>query len=366
MKLDYAWTVVFFILQLKFSHAKLLLAQILVHHAECNPSLSTVESQFPLLSKINRSYTPEGSDMLTAKGRKKARELGEFLREEYKNLTDAKKIYFRPEKTSASIQSAMQLAQGLVPDYVPTDQEFANMTFKSNSWLDVLRWEVDPVFIGWLKCQHILPKVAVQNSESFAVWNNYTEDWRQYLEHCIGSNFVRNFRGGLMYRQIRAMAEVGFPANRCISSAYPDGVLKLFTLLEYRIQSATSNLMQYNGGAHLAIFLRNVDNYLNDLEMRRLFILVGNDINIVGLLRALDLYDGNHIPNYGSYVALELHHIDGEYVVKVMYHNGIFPPEPPQLMRMPYCNNDCLLKKFKTTFKNRILRVNLKELHCTP
>ncbi|XP_063972772.1 uncharacterized protein LOC135160295 isoform X2 [Diachasmimorpha longicaudata] len=251
MKLDYAWTVVFFILQFKFSHAELLLTQILVHHAECTPSRLSL-------------------------GGNKTRKLGASLREEYKNLMDAEKIYFRPEKTSISIQSAMQLAQGLLPDYSPTDQEIANMTFKSNSWFDVVQLEVDPLFVGWLKCQHILPEVDLHGPELVGDWGNDTESFQQYFGQWTGSNFVENVRSGLVYRRIRAMAEVDLRVADCFDRADPDEELKSFTIDEYRIQSATDDLIQYNGGTHLAIFLRHVDNYLNGLEMRRLFILVGD------------------------------------------------------------------------------------------
>ncbi|XP_063990055.1 venom acid phosphatase Acph-1-like [Diachasmimorpha longicaudata] len=364
MKLDYAWTVVFFILQLKFSHAELLLTQILVHHAESTPSRLSVQAKFPFLSKINKSYIPEGSNRLTKLGRNKARELGASLREAYKNLIDAKEIYFRPEKTHVSIQSAMQLAQGLVPDYVPTDQEIANMTFKSNSWFNVVRLEVDPLFVGWLKCQPILSKVAVHNSELVADWNNFTERFQLYFEECTGSNLVGNFRSGFLFRQIRAMAQVGIPIDDCIKDVYPDGILKLHVLYEYDIQSATDDFIRYNGGTQLAFFLRNVDNYLNDVEMSRLSILVGNDINIVGLLRALDLHSDPHVPYYGSYIALELHHIDEEFVVRVMYQNGTFPKEPPEQLWLPYCTDECLLDEFNTVYQDRILRENMAELSC--
>ncbi|XP_063976103.1 venom acid phosphatase Acph-1-like [Diachasmimorpha longicaudata] len=363
MKLDYAWTVVFFILQLKFSHAELLLAQILVHHAESTPSRLSVQAKFPLLSKINKSYIPEGSNRLTKLGEKKARELGASLREAYKNLIDAKKIYFRPEKTKVSIQSAMQLAQGLVPDYVPTDQEIANMTFKNNSWFNVVQLEVDPLFIGWLKCQPILSKVAVQHSELVEDWKNFTELYQQYFEECTGSNFFWNFRSGFLYRQIRAMEQVGIPIDECIKDVYPDGLLQALVLCEYGMQSATDDIIRYNGGIQLAMFLRNVENYLNDVEMSRLSILVGNDINIMGLIRALHVHWEPHVPYYGSYVALELHHIDEEFIVKVMYQNGTFPTEPPEQLWMSY--DECPLWYFKLKLKNRIQRVNVEQLSCS-
>ncbi|XP_063990079.1 venom acid phosphatase Acph-1-like [Diachasmimorpha longicaudata] len=146
--------------------------------------------------------------------------------------------------------------------------------------------------------------------------------------------------------------------------AYHDGLLQKLMMEEYEAQSTYD--IHPNGGAHSGLFLRLVNNYLDYLDNRKLFIFVGDDIHMVGLLKALDVYDQHHIPDYGRYIALELRGINRKLIVRVVYHKGTSSREPPVPRVIPECSAtpDCPLFTFENIFNDRMQLESFSRLDC--
>lgn len=101
---------------------------------------------------------------------------------------------------------------------------------------------------------------------------------------------------------------------------FPDGAMYTVSLLEYDLLWQTSLQKQLNGGTILKEILANSLMYINGRipKQRKLMMYSGNERNIVGVLKALNLWSP-HIPNEAASVIFELY-FDNEtesYGVKV-------------------------------------------------
>ncbi|XP_063972767.1 venom acid phosphatase Acph-1-like [Diachasmimorpha longicaudata] len=364
MKIHYGWTILCFLLHSGFSNAKLLLVQVLAHHTECNPTTESMKNMFPLMPTINSSAIPEGSSMLTQKGRVNAEKLGVSLRAAYGNLYKNAKIYMRPEGTDSAVQTASLIAHGLVPEYVPSE-DVTNVKLKSNQWFDTMYLRRDPIYQGWFYCQNFSQFFA---HDAFRLHGDMITEPSDspygYLLNHTGSNVFGTLQSGILYRQLRAMESAGIPLEPWMKYVYPNGLLYKLVMEEYQDQSTYD--IRLNGGAYIGLFVRLVNNYLDYLDNRRLFVLVGDDINIVGLLDLLDVYDQAHIPDYGSYIALELHRIKGELIVRVVHHKGTSSKEPPVPLIITECSDtpDCPLSTFESIFYDRMQLQSFSRLDC--
>lgn len=76
---------------------------------------------------------------------------------------------------------------------------------------------------------------------------------------------------------------------------------------------------------------------------KKMYLYSAHENNIAELLMSLGVFQP-HVPNYGAYVALEVHEIDNVFGIKIYYENylngGI------QLLRIPGCTEFCPLDQF--------------------
>lgn len=89
---------------------------------------------------------------------------------------------------------------------------------------------------------------------------------------------------------------------------FPDGGMYNVSLLEYDLLWQTPLQKQLNGGTILKEILANSLMYIDGQipEERKLMIYSGNERNIVGVLKGLNLWSP-HIPNEAASVIFELY-----------------------------------------------------------
>lgn len=76
---------------------------------------------------------------------------------------------------------------------------------------------------------------------------------------------------------------------------------------------------------------------------RKIHLYSAHENNIAELLMALNVFDP-HVPNYGSYVSMEIHQINKIYGVKIYYEN--YTGDGLKLLSIPNCGEFCPLDKF--------------------
>lgn len=56
----------------------------------------------------------------------------------------------------------------------------------------------------------------------------------------------------------------------------------------------------------------------SNMPGRKLYLYSAHENNLAELLMSLNLFDEPHVPNYGAWISLEVHFINGIYGIKVM------------------------------------------------
>ena len=103
-------------------------------------------------------------------------------------------------------------------------------------------------------------------------------------------------------------ADLNQPLPHWAKDIFPDGGMYNVLLLEYDLLWQTPLQKQLNGGMILKEILANSLMYIDGQipEERRLMIYSGNERNIVGVLKGLNLWSP-HIPNEAASVIFELY-----------------------------------------------------------
>lgn len=119
----------------------------------------------------------------------------------------------------------------------------------------------------------------------------------------------------------------------------------------------------------------------------KIFLYSAHESNIAHLLRFLDIFQP-HIPPYGSYIAIEIHNIEGTRTLKVSVYENLgvvrsirmniyfclphiifilqiyyqdYSTSKMRKYRIPKCATSCTLEKFEQLYKHLL---PLSEMEC--
>lgn len=130
---------------------------------------------------------------------------------------------------------------------------------------------------------------------------------------------------------------------------FPDGEMYNVTLLQYDLLSRTKIQKQLDGGTFLKEVIINALKYIekNITEERKIMMYSGDDENIVGILKAMNLWSP-HIPSEASSLIFELY-FDNEtetHGLRINYYTGIY--EENIVLTLPKCSEICPLDVFSS------------------
>ncbi|XP_017888893.1 venom acid phosphatase Acph-1-like [Ceratina calcarata] len=151
----------------------------------------------------------------------------------------------------------------------------------------------------------------------------------------------------LLYAVLETKADLNQSLPQWAQDIFPDGGMYNISLLEYDLLWQTSLQKQLNGGTILKEVLANSLSYIDKTipKERKLMIYSGNDRNIVGVLKALNLWSP-HIPNEAASIIFELYFDSetGDHGIKVNYYTGVYGTTIP--LTIPNCTEICPIKTF--------------------
>ncbi|XP_063973375.1 venom acid phosphatase Acph-1-like [Diachasmimorpha longicaudata] len=372
MKFDHWWTIVYILFGVTCSSARLVLVNVLAHHMQSNPH--DISTFFPRIPPIDPELIPEGMNQLTSWGKQNAVKLGVALRFRYANLISPQKkfsmqlpknqVLFQSVDTPASIQTSQLLALGLLTENPIVDEVFYSSTdfvLKTMPSIDidinVKPPADDTLFFAWLKCPPYMKNLHEGDAKTMLkIRETVRETKLEELSMYTGSPFQSIMHGCILYNYLRAKYYAGLSIAPFTEDIFPNGALKFLTLIGYKQMTETDRMKRLVGGTHIRYFLENLRNSIKEVEHRRLFISVGDEVTMMGLLTALQVYSYNHIPNYGSSIALEVHEIQNELFVRVMYNNDNSVTAAPIPLTIPGCPVACPLRQFQTILSSTIFQ----------
>ncbi|XP_063978032.1 uncharacterized protein LOC135162957 [Diachasmimorpha longicaudata] len=365
-------TILCCILLSNFCNAKLLLVQVLARYTETTPmSTADINEFFPEISDFNVSI-PEGWNHLTMQGRIDAVDLGYDFRFKYESVYRNHTTYYRAMNAPNAIETARLMAIGASirclrhdPRCLDTTNQtnldsMFNSISKDRMEFDVKKMREDKLFFSNTICKNygeeFFSEIKRQSNEIDDTLSELYDD----LSYHTGANFTTCAHAWILYQYLQAKASVGLPLESWTEDIFPDGALKNLTIQKFQTESTTDRMRRLLGGSLLSTFLKNIDDYKKGLTDHRLFVYVGDDYHIVGLLNALGMYDGEHIPNYGSYVELQLHELPDEnkqpkLFLVIRYKSGRDESAFPLLMEIPGCFFLCSVEQVTSTLQNNIL-----------
>ncbi|OAD56134.1 Venom acid phosphatase Acph-1 [Eufriesea mexicana] len=151
----------------------------------------------------------------------------------------------------------------------------------------------------------------------------------------------------LLYAVLETKADLNQSLPYWAKDIFPDGGMYNVSLLQYDLLWQTELQKQLNGGTILKEILANSIMYIQgDIpKQRKLMIYSGNERNIVGILRALNLWSP-HIPHEGASVIFELY-FDNETIshgIKINYYTGVDDTTVP--LKISNCTEICPVRTF--------------------
>lgn len=180
------------------------------------------------------------------------------------------------------------------------------------------------------------------------------EQWSDHLDmfHHISQSTGMKIRQpsdvALLYAALETKADLNQSLPEWAQDIFPHGGMYNITLLEYDLLWQTTLQKQLNGGTMLKEVLANSLTYIDKTvpRERKLMIYSGNERNIVGVLKALNLWSP-HIPKEAASVIFELYldNETGDHGIKINYYTGVDDNVTIPLT-IPNCTEICPIKTF--------------------
>ncbi|XP_058801327.1 venom acid phosphatase Acph-1-like [Phymastichus coffea] len=294
----------------------------------------------------NDPFYPVGLGGLTNKGKLREYELGEVLRRRYFDFLGG--VYV-PESILAQStdykRTKMCLQIVLSALYPPgTFQQWNNQLnwqpIPTTYWPSEEDWllipEECPEYIEERKKAENLPEV-IEKVEKF-------RDFMSNLTILTGKNISGTYDFYLLYHILTAEQSMQLRLPNWTEGLFPHGKLLDGILLEYEIFSYTQKMRRLNGGKLLYSILNDIQAVKDgSIGGRKINLYSGHETNVVALLQTLGVFK-YHVPQYGSAVIVELHEIDNQYYMKIIYYLGI--PSTIEVLQIPGCDELCPLEQF--------------------
>ncbi|KAG5305677.1 ACPH1 phosphatase, partial [Acromyrmex insinuator] len=293
-----------------------------------------------------RSFYPVGDGDLTNAGKKRAYELGLLLRDKYhKFLGD---LYYPPNVYARSTwvtRTKMTLQLVLAALYPPAEIQKWNSQL---SWqpVDMIYYPMDEDDLLFpIKCSiyHDTYKNVIQNAEVRKKIDQY-DNLMKMTSKYTGTNITNLLDLARLYGVLHSELSMGLTLPNWTQNIFPDGELLNATLLLFDLLSY-DQLNNLNGG----ILINDMNKMINGTLHRKINLFSAHDINVFGLLLALNVSE-QHLPEFTSSVIVELHERNEKYFVKILHYLGI----PPKILEIsiPGCEVLCPYDKFIELTKN--------------
>ncbi|PAV85467.1 hypothetical protein WR25_09455 [Diploscapter pachys] len=325
--------------------AELELVQVLFRHADRAPSTNYPNDPY------DESAWPRGYSQLTARGHEQAKELGHYLAGRYGHFVgdyNRKKIHVRSSDKDRCIETAMGVNSGLFPDQIVPVHTFSShkedLLLKPNS----------------VKCLRADEIVGKDKKRLYERENRKNREFFEFVSSHAGLEVsMKNIAD--IYNAVFRESENGLPQPAWVyANVLPDNM----TVFEKIIELKTLDRMEsYNSdeksklrtGYLLGQLVANINAKIADPKSnsKKMLLFSSHDATLTSLLYNLKV--SNHqIPPYASAIIFELHKIDGNYFVQLLYRNST--SLPPLTLQPPGCKESvCSIDDFLQFTSTRIL-----------
>ncbi|KAK7580588.1 hypothetical protein V9T40_001217 [Parthenolecanium corni] len=305
----------------------------------------------------NDPYPPsiwkEGLGELTQLGKQRAYQLGQWIKERYRDtlLADGYKtdqLVMQSSDVNRTITSGLLVLAGAYP---PSVEE---------SWApDGLQWQPIPVHVISSKIDNIIglkapcPRIDFERellSKIPELQNIYLK-YENAIQY-IGEKSGDDYPSGDIYElfenlwDIYDILQIEETHNLTLPSwtkeVYPEP-LKMLGTKRFEVDSYTTQLKRLNAGPLLASIVGDLKRKRDGLLTRTVHYYSSHDTTVAPLMLLLGVFD-DIAPPYCATILIELRQKDNDYIVTVSYRNS--SDAPPYLLKVPGCDDICTLDHF--------------------
>lgn len=326
--------------------AELQLVNVIFRHGDRTPDNNDGE-RYPNDPYLDSDFYPMGRGQLTNQGKMREFMLGKVLRERYSEFLGD--VYMP------------QSVWGISSDYDRTKMSLQLVLaglFPPNrlqKWNSQLNWQPIPtqylshaednLFLGDTCPSYVAEYDRVLQTPQVSSQLSKYSDFMKQLTQWTGKNISTVWDMYYLYHTLMAEYSMGYVLPSWAYEIFPYGRLWNGTLLSYEVANFSPLERRLFAGPYLQKVTKAMLDFttgtLND--ERKIYLYSGHESNIAGVLYALNV-NYPHIPEYSSSVILELHQIDNEYYVQVLYYLGI--PSKIIKLQLPGCAELCPLDKY--------------------
>ncbi|CAB3403493.1 unnamed protein product [Caenorhabditis bovis] len=323
-------------------NAELESIQVIMRHGDRAPSFAFPHDNMEIL----KEYFPRGLSQLTEQGFEQAKELGEWLREEYAMKVDflkgfdRKQVHVRSSDKDRCIETAMGVMETLFPgERVPihTHENYKqDLLLKPNSvpcqkaqrlaQADKKRWR-EIVNVEHADLFNFLSKNTGWNVDASNIEDVYNVLYRKFVNNVPQPEWVTK----------------ADHANRTILGRVVE-LKRQSRMISYDTLEKSKLRTGYLVGQILKNFVGSP---------RKFTLYASHDATLTSLLYNLGV-SRHQLPPYASAVIFELHNVDGRRFVKMMFRDS--PLHLPTIMEP--CNGLqlCPLEDFQKLVEPRIVK----------
>ncbi|RCN46071.1 histidine acid phosphatase [Ancylostoma caninum] len=316
--------------------AEVVHVQVLFRHGDRAPS-----NVYPL-DPYGEKVWPRGFSQLTEQGYRRAQELGEYLRVLYGNQHNLlgseyhrKEVYIRSSDKDRCIETAMGVASTMFPSQVVPVHTYSShkhdLLLKPSS----------------VRCDRADMLVSGDKQRLYHARNQEYKDLFAFLSHHTGMHVsMSNVKD--LYNIVHRESENGLLQPTWVYESTSRNTTVIEELAELKRQERMETFNSYeksklSTGFLLGQMLQEMRDKVLGISPRKMMLYSTHDATITSLLYSLD--SSNHLlPPYTSAILLELHRIDNQHFVKLLFRNST---EEPALLQLPFCSVLCPWKEFE-------------------
>ncbi|XP_052862858.1 venom acid phosphatase Acph-1-like [Anopheles cruzii] len=321
-------------------------------HAFFRHGQRTPADTYPNDPYLNYTFEPYDWGQLTNEGKFSLySEIGQWLHDRYGSFVGpyrAKNVHVQTTGVSRTQMSMQIVLAGLFP---PDDSAL--------QWNRNLNWQPIPYFsepldkdtllLVRVSCRRYaeaiqevfkLPEVVKLMSDNQQLYQNLTE--------LTGLQIATPDDVQSLFSTLKAESDFGLELPAWTKDYYPDKLLPL-TKKSYSLNVYTDEMKRLKGGPFLRKTLDEWDTLIANPSgaHKKLLLYAGHDSTIVNLLSALQVWNGNVLPDYGIMGILELYRdvATGQYSVVVSRKQL---GKRLKRLTIPGCTLFCPIAKLKT------------------
>ncbi|ELU04324.1 hypothetical protein CAPTEDRAFT_223899 [Capitella teleta] len=298
------------------------------------------------------SAWPRGYGQLTTVGQQQHYDLGHLFKQRYGHLVSNRyqpdEVYVRSSDYDRTIMSAEANLAAIFP---PSGDEV---------WQPDLPWQPLPVHAVPKKYDNIIyvdgecSRYDQLKEENYFNAGTFYEQNQEFIDRYIalaGYEITDDIRQRItdiwdLYDPLFCQMTNNMTMPVWATEEVIEQLETLYTS-KYIFNFGTLNILHLRAGPFFNDLIQLMEKSITTDDKRKITIYSGHDVTLVVYLMAMGVYNHLQAP-YASSVIFELHEIDSEFKVKVLFKNDTVtdPGNDPVELQLPGCDGTCTYNEF--------------------